>query len=32
MTIKTIARRYYQYFNERRFDDAGLLIHPEAIF
>ena len=32
MTIKTIARRYYQYFNERRFDDAGLLIHPEAVF
>ncbi len=32
MTLKTIARRYYRYFNERRFDDAGELVHPEAVF
>ena len=32
MTPKTIARRYYQYFNERRFDEAGEFVHPEAVF
>jgi len=26
------ARAYYRYFNERRFDDAGELIHPQATF
>jgi ketosteroid isomerase-like protein len=32
MTNKNIARRYYQYFNERRFDEAGEFVHPEAVF
>lgn len=32
MSLKTIARRYYQFFNERRFDEAGELVHPEALF
>lgn len=32
MTPTTIARRYYQYFNERRFDEAGEFVHPEAVF
>lgn len=27
-----IARQYYRYFNERRFDEAGELVHPEATF
>jgi len=32
VTIDAIARRYYDYFNDRLFDDAGQLVHPEAIF
>jgi len=32
MRPKTLARRYYQYFNERRFDEAGEFVHPEAVF
>jgi ribosomal protein S27E len=32
MTPSRMARCYYRYFNERRFDDAGELVHPEAIF
>lgn len=32
MTVRTIARRYYQYFNQRRFDEAGDFVHPEAVF
>jgi predicted ester cyclase len=27
-----VASCYYRYFNERRFDDAGQLVHPEATF
>jgi len=30
--IETFARRYYGLFNDRRFDEAEALIHPEAIF
>src|SRR5215216_6652897 len=25
-------RLYYEYFNERRFEEAGRLVHPEATF
>ncbi len=32
MTPDALARLYYQYFNERRFDEAGLLVDPEAVF
>ena len=32
MTPTSIARRYYRYFNERRFDEAGEFVHPEANF
>jgi hypothetical protein len=32
MTPEEIARKYYQYFNERRLDEAGLLVHPQAVF
>ena len=32
MTPSHIARRYFRYFNERRFDEAGELVHPEAMF
>ena len=32
MTSTSIARRYYRFFNERRFDEAGEYVHPEAIF
>ena len=32
MTPQETARKYYQYFNERRLDDAGLLVHPQAVF
>ena len=32
MTPTGIARRYYRYFNERRFDEAGEFVHPEATF
>jgi len=27
-----VARRYYRLFNERRLDEAGQLVHPEAEF
>jgi len=30
--IETFARRYYTLFNDRRFDEAEALVHPEAIF
>jgi len=30
--IETFARRYYALFNERRFDEAESLVHPEAVF
>ena len=30
--IETFTRRYYNLFNERRFDEAEGLVHPEAIF
>ena len=32
MTPTSIARRFYRYFNERRFDEAGEFVHPEATF
>lgn len=32
MTSAGVARRYYRYFNERRFDEAGEFVHPEATF
>jgi len=32
VTSAGIARRYYRYFNERRFDEAGEFVHPEATF
>jgi len=32
MTPSTIARRYYHFFNERQFDQAGDLVHKEATF
>ena len=32
MTSLEIARRYYQCFNERRFDEAGELVDPQATF
>jgi hypothetical protein len=32
VTPSAIARRYYRYFNERRFDEGGELVHPEATF
>jgi hypothetical protein len=32
MTPANTARLYYRYFNERRFDEAGELVHPEATF
>jgi hypothetical protein len=28
----SMARRYYRFFNERRFDEAGEYVHPEALF
>ncbi len=30
--IETPTRRYYGLFNERRFDEAEALVHPEAVF
>lgn len=30
--IETFTRRYYGLFNERRFDEAETLVHPEAVF
>jgi len=32
MDLPDLARRYYAYFNERRFDEAGQLVDPEAVF
>ena len=32
MTPEETARKYYQYFNERRLDEAGRLVHPQAVF
>lgn len=32
MTAEQVVRRHYQYFNDRRFDDAVNLIDPEAVF
>lgn len=32
MSSEQIARRYYQLFNERRLDEAGQLIDPQASF
>lgn len=32
MRVEDIARAYYRYFNERRFDDAGELVDPQATF
>jgi hypothetical protein len=32
MSLITVVSCYYRYFNERRFDDAGQLMHPEATF
>ena len=32
MNPTELARRYYGYFNERRFDEAGQLVDPEAVF
>lgn len=30
--IETLTRRYYGLFNERRFDEAEALVHPQAVF
>lgn len=30
--VETFARRYYGLFNQRRFDQAEALVHPEAVF
>ena len=30
--IETFTRRYYALFNQRQFEDAELLVHPEAVF
>ncbi|MDQ3419872.1 MAG: ester cyclase [Acidobacteriota bacterium] len=30
--IETFTRRYYGLFNDRRFDEAEALVHPEAVF
>lgn len=30
--VETFTRRYYGLFNERRFDEAEALVHPQAIF
>jgi len=32
MSSEQIARLYYQLFNERRLDEAGQLIDPQAVF
>jgi ketosteroid isomerase-like protein len=32
MSNEEFARLYYQLFNERRLDEAGQLIHPQAVF
>lgn len=30
--IETFTRRYYGLFNDRRFDEAEALVHPQAVF
>lgn len=32
MQIETLVRRYYGYFNARRFDDAAAFVDPQAVF
>jgi predicted ester cyclase len=32
MTPEQVVRQHYQYFNERRFDEAVNLIDPQAVF
>lgn len=32
MTLENFARHYYDLFNQRRFDEAGQLVHVEAVF
>jgi predicted ester cyclase len=32
MSSEKLARLYYQLFNERRLDEAGQLVHPQAVF
>ncbi len=32
MTAEQVVRRHYQFFNERRFDDAIEQIDPQAVF
>jgi hypothetical protein len=32
MTLEEFARLYYDLFNQRRFDEAGQLVHVEAVF
>jgi predicted ester cyclase len=32
MTLDEFARHYYDLFNQRRFDEAGRLVHVEAVF
>ena len=32
MTTEHVVRLHYEYFNERRWDAATQLIHPEAVF
>jgi len=32
MSAEDIARHYYQFFNERRLDEAGALVDPQAVF
>jgi len=32
MSSEETARLYYQLFNERRLDEAGQLIDPQAVF
>ena len=30
--LESLVRRYYGYFNARRFDDAAALVDPQAVF
>ena len=32
MSSEQLVRLYYQFFNERRLDEAGQLVHPQAVF
>jgi len=32
MNLSELARCYYEHFNARRFDEAGQLVDPEAVF